>query len=55
MTERSALLAGAQFAVHRAVPTVAIGGPSLGVLPLAGALAGTLGAILGLASLPSEP
>ena len=51
----TALLAGAGFAMHRALPTVAVGASTLGALPLAGALAGTLGAVLGLASLPSEP
>jgi len=51
----SALTAGAALLAHRALPTVAVAPWTYGALPVAGALAGTLGAVLGLASLPSEP
>ena len=51
----SGLTAAAALLAHRALPTVAVAPWTYGALPVAGAVAGTLGAALGLASLPSEP
>jgi cell division protein FtsX len=48
------LLAGT-FAFKRSLPTLSVAPVAVAALPLGGALAGLIGAALGLASLPSEP
>ncbi|MFI5143289.1 MAG: FtsX-like permease family protein [Thermoanaerobaculales bacterium] len=50
-----ALLLAAGFAVRGALPTLSIEAVTIATLPVAGALAGLIGAAFGLASLPKEP
>lgn len=50
-----ALLLVGGLAVRSLLPTVAVSNFLVGTLPIGGALAGVLGALIGLASLPSEP
>jgi cell division protein FtsX len=49
------LLVVASLALHTILPSMTVSPYVAGALPIGGAVAGTLGALIGIASLPSEP